>query len=127
MVMPWPHRSGLLLDPRPAPGLRYSVARVRGVSGKIWRNQPSASRCSSAIFLGFELLGDVCLSGLGHAQTRCPDDCSAEWLGRHVSDAGLNQVSSQSVCELPDSFDKRPCLWREREIKTIHRARRVAV
>ena len=52
-----------------------------------------ASQCSK-----LKQLGDVWLSGLEYAQTRCPDDCSVEWLEQHVGDADLNQASSKSVC-----------------------------
>jgi hypothetical protein len=90
---------------------QVSVARVRGVSGKIGRNQPSASRRSSAIFPGFKPLGDVWLSSPAHAQTRYPDDCSVEWLEPHVGNADLNQASSQRVWECRVALTQKPCLW----------------
>jgi hypothetical protein len=95
---------------------------VRGVSGKIGRNQPSASRRSSANFPGFKLLGDVWLSSLAHAQTRCPDDCSVEWLEPHVGDADLSQASSQSVCECSAALTKD----RVSGVKEINTAQRVS-
>jgi hypothetical protein len=74
----------------------------------------------------FKPLGDVWLSSLEHAQTRCPDDCSVEWLEPHVGDADLNQASSQSVCECRAAL-KKDRVSGVKEIKKTQRISRIAV